>query len=192
MRKVLKNFEGFTQRNNKFNPSVACFPTSAAMALHYMGVDDPIDGLQLEDYIVKKSLNLSDIEKNMLVKKNGTWILNHRPFQVIPIMEYVCKKIYNGVFIDWYITFEEIIVEIDRGLPVVCLGNFKPLSYVSGHYNCIIGYDSEKKTVITMDPFGNAHTNYSDFNGKEMEYMWSIFCLKDNNFKASSGLFFSY
>ena len=188
LKNKIENIAVFTQRNNRFNPSVACFPTSSAIALHYKGVEDPINNMQLEDYLVYLALNLTQEEKQVLVSVNGQWILNHRPFQVIPIMEYVCRKLYGNTKMSWKITFEDIVKNIDNNNPVVCLGNFSSISYVKGHYNCIIGYDTEKRTVITHDPFGNAHTNYKDFNGENMEYDWKIFHYDGNNF--SCGLLF--
>jgi hypothetical protein len=185
--KLLDNVEYFTQRNNKYSPSVACFPTSEAVALHYIGVNDPYEGLQLEDYIVKECLNLSQEELNIIASVNGNWIFNSRPFQVIPIVEHVCKKIYKNTFLSWTISFEDIVSNIDKNHPVVCLGDFSSISYVKGHYNCIIGYDTETKSVWANDPWGNAHTNYKNYDGSQVLYDWSIFQVKNG---YSHGLLF--
>jgi hypothetical protein len=188
MKKVIKNVEIFTQRNNKFSPSVACFPTSAAMALHYLGVKDPYEDYQLEDYLVYQSLNLTNEEKKNLIAIHGEWIFNHRPFQVIPIMEYICKKLYTDTFMSWGIGFDDIIESIDKGLPVVCLGDFSKISYVKGHYNCIVGYNTDNNYVITMDPYGDACTNYSSYDGAYKKYPWAIFNQGNNK---SYGLIFT-
>jgi hypothetical protein len=174
--KLLENVEYLTQRDNKFSPSVACFPTSAAIAIDYLtGSIETPDNMQLEDYIVQLSLNLTDKEKKQLVDENGSWILNHRPFQVIPIMEFVCRKIYKKTCLSWNISYQDIIENIDKNRPVVCLGDFRAMSFVKGHYNCVIGYDEDTKSVWTQDPYGNAHTNYSSQDGNQVFYDWSIF-----------------
>lgn len=190
MRNEIKGVEPFTQRNNVFNPSITCGSTSTAIGLHYKGVVDPYEDYQLEDYITKQCIDLPKDISYGIINGNSTWkwyVDNNRGFQVLPILEYVCKKLYDGIHLSWGITFDTIIENIDKNNPVICLGNFSSISYVSGHYNCIVGYDTEKETVITKDPFGNANTNYKDTNGNNMEYDWKIFLQLDNGNKYSYG-----
>ena len=186
--KYIDNMEYFTQRDNKFSPSVACFPTSAAMAMEYVNghIVTP-DNMQLEDLIVRECLNLSKAEKNTLTSENGSWIWNHRPFQVIPIMAYVCNKVAPVIKQSWSISFDAIKLSIDNNKPVVCLGNFKSISSIGGHYNTIIGYNDETNHVFTMDPWGNGYENYAIKDGSNMYYDWSIFKQSDDN---SYGLIF--
>jgi len=155
------------------------------MAIEYIANQKEIDidtgGLQLEDYIVKQCLDLTYAEKDRLVAVNGDWILSSRPFQVIPIMAYVCKKIIPTTKENWAISFEDVKKSIDNNTPVVCLGDFSKMSYVKGHYNTIIGYNDQTKYVFTMDPWGNSYENYRVQDDSNMYYSWNIFERSSSN-----------
>lgn len=112
-----------------------------------------------------------------------------KPFQAIPIESYVINKyVYPKTRQAWRNQYSDIIDSIDRGIPVVALGDFSKISYVGGHYVTIVGYNEEKQTVIVMDPFGDGHTNYADTNGFAIEYDWNIFIREAG--KYSYGLWF--
>jgi len=188
-----------TQRDNELFQSKECFPSSAAIAIDFLN-GNTSDSPNTANWIVNYSLNLSDAEKLKLMSQNNglKWIdkdtcvwnsdNTFKPFQCIPIMEYICRFVYPKVYQAWRIQYSDIIDSIDRGIPVVCLGNFSPISYVGGHYGCIVGYNTDKNTVIDIDPWGNGHTNYSDQNGFAIEYDWNIFIREQNLY--SYGLWF--
>jgi len=193
MRNSLELVPAYTQRDNMYDSSFTCCPTSAAMKMRFKTkVSFAPEGMQDEDFIYKSAYSLTADEKETLRQQQGAWIFNYKPYQVLPIMEYVCNKIVQpfgfSVVMSWGITFDNIISSIDAGNPVVCLGNFASISKIGGHYNCIIGYDTDTKKVITNDPWGNALTGYTDQNGEKMEYNWSLFCQAN---QASYGLYIS-
>lgn len=108
-------------------------------------------------------------------------------------MLYIAEYLFNRLMgqhsfsaqADWSISFERMSRSIDKGFPVVILGNFSSISRVSGHYNTAIGYNGTE--VITHDPYGDALSGYALNNGEFRQYSWDFFNKKNGN---SYGLIF--
>lgn len=172
-----------TQRDNAVNPGTTCLATSCAMAIEY--ISQKSYGGALEYKIVRHCQLLTESEKAALTKKEGTWIWQHSPWTVLPIMEYVLNEYYLPCSVSWGISLETVKAAIENNKPVVCLGDFSSVSKIGGHYNCVIGVDTD--TVKTLDPWGDARTNYIETNGQGMIYPWSIF---DRGYGKSYGITF--
>jgi len=173
-----------TQRDNDQYKTRACLPSSAAIAIDFLCPDFRKSiGCQTADWLVRKCLSLTEEEKKAIIEINkSSWMFDDPSFelfQAIPIEAYVIKKyIYKNVWPMWRCQYSDILDSINRGIPIVCLGNFSPISTIGGHYNCTVGYNKESNTVINMDTWGNGNTNYKDKNGFAVEYDWKIFLIE--------------
>lgn len=197
---VLEKVPYFSQRDNVVDPFISCFPTSVAMSIQYIldinsldrtaiGCDDP--NCQLEDYI-NRTLDSKEVDDWM--KENttrlGSWIWNYKKRTIYAVEEYVCNLLLNHL--GYKATFTECMpydklcaaIETNQ-LPAIIGGNFRSISSVGGHMNCMIGFNNiGLKQVRTNDPYGNALTNYKSTNGKNMIYDSKIFCDSRNTVKT--------
>jgi hypothetical protein len=120
----LENVDYFSQRDNQFNPSSACLPTSCAMAIEYI-TDIELKGKQLEDDIVEKIKNLTIEERNSVAKIHGDWLLSlNHPWTALPFNEYVINRDYIPCRLSWGISLKDVKKSIDSNKPIVCLGGF--------------------------------------------------------------------
>jgi hypothetical protein len=145
MRKVIKT-DYQNQRNNKYRPGATCNLTSAAIALSVRGVKSNTPGLSLEDALFE------------CAERNGYNI--HTPDGIKSTVEtyapdILCSFTANG-------SIERIIAAINRDNVVVVHGYFTR----SGHIVAVVGYDSDKKTLIVDDPWGDCIIE----NGKPVGY----------------------
>lgn len=181
----IPNVPAFTQRDNKIDPSISCFPTSSAMVMQYclnlIGKGKEAVGcsssMQLEDYInqVISSKEVDDWMKAN-TSKLGKWIWDYNKRTIFCVEEYVFNLLMNplgfkatsGVGIT-YKAFCDFIST--NQLPCVISGDFRSVSKVQGHMNCVFGFNNVGiQTLLVNDPYGNALTGYKDQNGANMSY----------------------
>jgi|GEM_PF-4945309 len=66
-------------------------------------------------------------------------------------------------------TLQEIKAEIDKGRPIIqCVNETEVLpggSSVGGHYILIVGYDTDKKQLVIIDP-ADGQLHYCDYSAK--------------------------
>ena len=183
----------FSQLDNVYAPFISCYPTSMAMAIEYClqikgkdkkDVGCPYD-LQLEDYIYK--ITMSDEIKTWLknnVSKLGSWIWKYKPMTIAYVEEYIFNKLMlkHGFRCQFTtdVTFEEYCNLIDEHkLPQILHGNFSKNTRVQGHIVAGVGYNRFLKQVVVNDPFGNAMTKYIDKDGKQIDYKFEDYFIKN-------------
>lgn len=165
------NLEYNTQRDNKFSPIYACNVTMIQMALsrHYGITDDEI-------FLLCNSNEMSNRIKAKYPKDFAKWIYPdhirkgsaNEVFVVLLEALHMIMETSKYAKIEWNLTDQKIISEIDHGYPFGACGKF-----VGGHFILIIGYDLTEKTWIVNDPYGNWLTGYKDTNGAGLEYPMS-------------------
>lgn len=175
----------FSQKDNKYEPHTACFPTSLGMVMNYclttigktkidIGVSPD---MQIEDYIFQA---LIDPETKLWIKQNisklGYWVLQYAPRYVYSIEAYIFNRLMNPLGFkatfrsDLTYTISCDLIEKNQ-LPMVLGGNFSSVSKVGGHMNCITGFNKiGLKEFILHDPYGNALTGYKDDLGTFVRY----------------------
>jgi hypothetical protein len=174
-----------TQVDNENVPLTSCFNTSNAMSMNYclsligktktdigcsssMQLEDYIyefmNGTETTEYIKEHSSTLGNLltsEKRRIYFDIECFAFNHlmNPlgFQA---------KVYTNLSYDQICNYI-----LEHKLPGVIGGNFKSVSTVGGHMNCLLGYNKiGLKEFIVHDPYGNALTGYKIRDGKYMHY----------------------
>jgi hypothetical protein len=164
----------FTQRNNFWNPSGACFPTCMAMAIRNNGIPDKFKDLIIDDVIAMlcntpsvggeraKELKIKDKNLNIywpIEEYVGNWFLG--------ILSGKTGHTFAGYV---SLNLSEIKSDIDAGHGIV-LSIFMRLKKTNiktgGHIIFCVGYSDTG--LIFLDPYGNWNTWYSDTNGKLIE-----------------------
>lgn len=173
----------YSQRNNFWNPSGACFPTCTAMAMrnnylaekyHWMCADDVIAMFCNTGSVGRTYAQSIGIKGRNI---NIYW----------QVEEYVAKYLLYNLFakdkvkweeMDRYVKFtsytiDEIKAEIDKGYGVIVSiymrrrgTNIKR----GGHIIYCVGYDNDG--LIFLDPYGNWNSWYKDTNGKLVTYSY--------------------
>jgi hypothetical protein len=70
--------------------------------------------------------------------------------------------------VDWSPTWDELKAEVDAKKPFVVLTSVTS----SGHYMTVVGYHTDKRTVVVNDPYGNKNQGYMNWNGAGVLYDW--------------------
>ena len=137
------------QYNNRLHPDGSCNLTSGSMGLSFFGI------LKAPDILLQYA------------DDNG---LDRHALDVIA---QVLRHFGIGDSASYTDTFAEIKAHLDKGLPVICQGNFTN----SGHVIMVIGYDTDKGTFICMDPAGDHKLGYGigERDGDHVEYPSSWF-----------------
>lgn len=186
-----------SQRNNKYYPFLTCYPTSMASSIYYIlksegktkqdigiGLTDPNE--QIEDHITMDTLKPTMID--YMIRVGGSWTRSYtnKPWIVAVVEEKefddMMKKLGYDAKFNSSATFDYICSFLKKtNIPQVIFGEFGPVmkkSTVRDHVNCVIGFDDNTGEVICNDPYGNALTDYTDYNGCAVKYPWEkIFCL---------------
>lgn len=171
----IENVEYFSQLDNKYDPSISCFPTSLAMCINYclqsigktkidVGCSE---NMQLEDYI---NYMLDDNQTTQWMKDNtsriGSWIWNYKRRMLYDVEAYLFNRLmlpfgFKATFVSTK-TYNEVCDKLEETkLPFVIGGNFSEISNVKGHMNCLIGFNRiGLQEVIVHDPFGNALNSF--------------------------------
>lgn len=157
-----------SQRDNKFSPRSACNVTTIQMGLsrHFSITDDEL-------FLLCNSMEMNNKIKSKYPKDYAKWIYPDfiRKGSANEVFVVLLEAMYNTMDstrfakIEWNLTDQKIINEINNGYPFGACGNF-----VGGHFVLIIGYDLAKKVWIVHDPFGNWLTGYKDTKGAYLEY----------------------
>lgn len=157
-----------SQRDNKFSPKSACNVTMIQMALanHFKITDDEL-------FLLANSREIEDKIKFKYPKDYSGWIgpkffrrnCANEVFVVLLEVLFHVMESQRYAKIQWNLTDQNIMDEIDKGYPFGACGNF-----IGGHFVLIIGYDKVKKSWIVNDPYGNWLTGYKDHNGDSLEY----------------------
>jgi hypothetical protein len=190
-----------TQRNNKLNPYVTCFPTSVAMVINFllkkMGMSQTAIGIpadwQIEDWLTNQMMG--NTMKTWMVQKLGpafqqyiqkAWIVAKVEEQQFDLL--MNKLGYDAVWSET-VTFDFLCnMMYHINIPQVIMGNFSKTSTVQGHINCVVGFNYQNKEFIVNDPFGNAYTRYSDPRGCQLSYKYNDFFAAGRN-KVGKTLF---
>lgn len=174
-----------TQTDNIDDPLTSCFNTSNAMSIQYclslinktkkdigcsgsMQLEDYIyefiNGTETTEYIQQHSSvlgNLINSPKRRLYFDVECFVFNHLMNPLGFQSKFYTNLSYNQIC--------DYILE--HKLPGVIGGNFKSVSSVEGHMNCLLGYNKiGLKEFIVHDPYGNALTKYQSKDGKYMHY----------------------
>lgn len=184
----------YSQRNNKFEPFRTCFPTSQAMTINYclstikkkpkdLGCPE---GVQLEDFITE-IMNGDEMKKwtKDNVSRLGDWVLNVNPRYNAYAEEYLFNKLMNpfgfkATFKD-SVTFDEYCDYLEgTKLPQIAFGRF-PLLLTGGggHICCAVGFNRVNRTLILMDPYGDASSKYENPQGIYVEYKVADYFYRD-------------
>ena len=195
---LIDDVKAYSQRDNKYiDPesktnvaSVSCFPTSLAMSMEYcldtIGLNKTDVGcsesMQLEDYI---NLLLDDSITTYWMKQNvgrlGSWIWKYKRRTLYEVEVFIFNRLMKNLGFEakakYNLKYETICNVLEQNsLPMVIGGNFKSVSRVGGHMNCLVGYnDVGLKEFIVNDPYGNALTGYKDHNGAYLRYPIKFF-----------------
>jgi hypothetical protein len=180
----IDNVEGLTQRDNKVEPFVSCFPTSVGISMTYclksIGNDKTAIGcspdMQIEDYInqVISSKEVEDwMKKNTL--RLGSWIWKYEKRTIFAVEEYAFNFLMNphGFKAQYKsVTYDELCDHLEtHKLPCPVGGNFKSVSTVGGHIVCAKGFNKIGiKELIVDDPYGNALDGYTDKSVADRTY----------------------
>lgn len=162
---LLKPKDYYTQRNNKFKPSIACMNTSRVMFYIAAGIPYSHDPKLSDDDYFFKILN-SDKAKEFALKKYPN--LSGYPVNEIHGMygSYLDEKVTGKRRTDFKtdLSWNSIVSEILHGKPVMTSGKFPGLN---GHAFVFIGYDEDSSELIAADPWGNPHLKYKGIEGQK-------------------------
>lgn len=188
---LIKDVPWLSQRDNKIDPGITCFPTSVAMVITYILNQEKLTkadigcsaDMQLEDYI-DQVLNSKEITDWMKANTSvlGRWIWDYKRRTVYAVEAQAFNIMmghlgYKATFTD-QLTYDQICdaLEVNK-LPFIIGGNFSSVSKVSGHMNCLVGFNKiGLREFDTNDPYGNALTGYTNTNGWYMRYGTKFFC----------------
>ena len=169
----------YTQRNNWWNPSGSCFPTTVAMAIRNNGIEkhpygNLLQGMLIDDVIATLCNTIGKNKADQLgirgSKLNIYW----------DIEAHIARYILNGLTIQntlnanncvrWKnATLSQIYNEIEAGYGVVLtIGMRKTGVRTGSHIIFAVGYDNQG--LFFMDPYGNWTTHYKDTNGFMVHY----------------------
>lgn len=199
-RKTISGVTYHWQRNNLNKPGTTCYNTSMATVIDYIMTKDGIpmerigmkdEHMQLEDYlynIIYSNETKAWIKKN--VSRFGAWMLESSPQTIAYVEEMIFNKYMNQFgyicqFLD-DVSYEDYVKFIDKfELPQILHGKYPvregdKIKYL-GHITVGIGYDTDKKSMIIHDPYGDWRTNYKDQSGKEVEYPYGDVFIKNKN-----------
>jgi len=191
-----------TQINNKILPYVTCGVTCLAEYIHwinkkfnktYVCNDDKLMEILnsealtniAKDLIKKGIIDASALKiriDNLKTKDIDESKFNHTN-NFKPMLSALGGLVTKGEFNfkTEYLTIQEIDKSIDDEFPVQISAKFTS----GGHFVLIVGYDTEKRSFIVDDPYGNWTKNYSDDTlgkGNKLDYfitnLDSIFTFK--------------
>lgn len=187
---ILNDVPYHSQRDNKYDPSITCYPTSLSMVIAYIlqlnNLDKTAIGCkqeqQLEDFLYKDIY--SQETKDWMyetgfksdLKPHTTAIIEEHIFNKhMKQYGYRCKFIQNATYDDYCFAIDKFQV------PQLLHGKY-PLKYKTlGHVVAGVGYNKLNKSFIINDPFGSWITQYQNVNGKEVEYPFGGIYIKQNN-----------
>ena len=172
----------YTQRDNQYLEqgknvaSISCFPTSvgmsAAYALSTIGLDKTAIGcgpeMQIEDYF-NQTLSSPAIYKweKSNVEKLGSWIWGYKPRTIYAVEAQAFNMLMNPHGFKATarddLNYASVCALLEKHkLPFVIGGNFKSVSKVDGHLNCLIGFNQiGLQEFIVHDPYGDALLGYA-------------------------------
>jgi hypothetical protein len=177
-----------SQRDNMFNPSLTCFPTSVAMVITYLlqltgktqtdiGVPE---GTQIEDYLARNSVRSAML--NWMVVNVGSWTRAYlqRAWTVAKVEQKEFNDLVSALGFAAEViespTYEEVVAYVqNEQIPQVLSGNFSRFSRVQGHITCCIGFNLPNNELIINDPYGYAYDGYKTANGVSHKYKWLDF-----------------
>ncbi|MDX2230490.1 MAG: C39 family peptidase [Leptolyngbyaceae cyanobacterium bins.349] len=145
------NIPYFSQRDNPRSPQSTCNVTAIAMALFYFGVRSKSRG-QLENELLQWIINRYGSDR-----QTDNMILSEL------IRAYGFPKSTFSTRRKW----AEVKTELSNRRPVVLGGDFT----ASGHIVCLIGFTPQG--YIVNDPWGNALTGYTSYDGRKLLYPYS-------------------
>lgn len=144
------NIPYFSQRDNPRSPDSTCNVTSIAMALYYFGLRAKSGG-QLENELLQ-------------------WIIDRygedRQTDNYALSEMIRAYGFKSSF-STQRKWAEVKSELASRRPVVLGGDFT----ASGHIICLIGYTPQG--YLVNDPWGNALTGYTSYDGRKLLYPYS-------------------
>jgi len=147
---VEANVPYFSQRDNPRLAGATCNVTAIAMVFYYYGIRSK-SARPLEDELLQWCLN-----------KGGSDAQTDNNILSQMIKAYGFQTSFSTTR-----TWAEIKSELANRRPVVIGGDFT----ASGHIICVIGYTPQG--YIVNDPWGDALTGYSDFEGRKLLYPYS-------------------
>lgn len=198
MEKKIQNVTYHWQRNNLKRPLSTCYNTSMATVIDYIMTKDKIPmerigmkekDMQLEDYLYGL---IYSPETTTWIKRNvgrfGAWMLESNPQTIAYVEEMIFNKLMNQFgyicqFLD-RVHYDDYCAFIDKfELPQVLHGKYpvkegKSVKYL-GHITVGIGYNTENKSFLVHDPYGDWRTNYANQSGKDVEYPFGDIYIKD-------------
>jgi hypothetical protein len=183
----------YTQRNNFWNPSGACFPTTMTMAMRNNGIEkhplgDTLKGILIDD-VISMLCNTGQVGRvvaskvgisSKIQKLNLYWLVE----------EAVARYILNGLsfgnqhnannavrFLS-SISVEDIKREIDRGYGVVVRipmrNKVTGARRSGGHILLLVGDDSDDSGFYFLDPYGDWNTFYKNTSGFLVRYSKNV------------------
>jgi hypothetical protein len=180
----LENVEYLTQRDNINAPLSSCFNTSNAMCIQYcLDIKDKLkedigcsSSMQLEDYIFEF---INGTETTEYIKQHsslGNLISSSKRRLYFDIECFAFNHLMNPLGFEAFfydnLSYDQICFHLyDSKLPGIIGGNFKSVSSVEGHMNCLLGYNRiGLQEFIVHDPYGDALTGYSSTKGEYKHY----------------------
>lgn len=167
-----------SQRNNpdfkgQFPGWKQCFSTSAWMFMsNYTDTINGTDDIGLSKY-------LDDVEVKIGTPGIGEKVFEESGFSSFwwTVQKAGIEKWLHGakvegkaVFCDCSMGFFDLKDILDKG-PVI-LGTNKLAGLPGGHIILVVGYDDVN--LICHDPYGDANSNYKNFNGANVKYPFSF------------------
>lgn len=148
-----------SQRDNLISPHQTCFPTSVAMTIRTLELQDPKARKEYATASLDNKL-IADIENNLprykkkLVEIMGQWAHNHHPRYFYDFWKWYIENKIGGFRVVQFGAKEvdRIKAFIASGMLVVCGTKLTQ----AGHVVVINGYDAEKEGFICNDPYGKA------------------------------------
>jgi hypothetical protein len=148
---VEMNIPFFSQRDNPRSPGSTCNVTAIAMALYYLGAR-PKPGRQFEDELLQWV-----ITKYGSDRQTDNTILS----ELIKAFGFPKSTFSTGR------KWADVKSELISRRPVVLGGDFT----ASGHIICLIGFTPQG--YIVNDPWGDALTGYTSYDGRKLIYPYS-------------------
>lgn len=181
----IENVDYLTQRDNINAPLSSCFNTSNAIGIQYdlklIGKTKEDIGcssnMQLEDYLYE-FINSTETTEYIKEHSNtlGNLLTSSKRRLYFDIECFVFNRLMNpfGFEATFYenLSYDEICQHLlTNKLPGIIGGNFKAVSSVEGHMNCLLGYNKiGLQEFIVHDPYGDALTGYNTAKGSYRQY----------------------